>query len=62
LGAYGLYNYGLKHVPANKAASFVNLIPIFSVCMGWLLLGETFTTGQIAAGAAIIGGVYISQR
>jgi drug/metabolite transporter (DMT)-like permease len=62
LGAYGLYNYGLKHVPANKAASFVNLIPLFSVFMGWLLLGETFTAGQAAAGMAIIGGVYISQR
>ena len=50
LGAYGLYNYGLKQVPANKAASFVNLIPIFSVFLGWLLLGETLTSGQTAAG------------
>ncbi|MFH0782938.1 MAG: DMT family transporter [Pseudomonadota bacterium] len=62
LGAYGLYNYGLKHVPANKAASFVNLIPIFSVCMGWILLGETLTIGQAIAGIVIIGGVYLSQR
>lgn len=62
LGAYGLYNYGLKHVPANKAASFVNLIPIFSVCMGWLILGETLTIGQATAGIVIIGGVYLSQR
>lgn len=62
LGAYGLYNYGLKHVPANKAASFVNLIPIFSVFMGWLILGETLTIGQIVAGIAIIIGVYLTQR
>ncbi len=62
LGAYGLYNYGLKHVPANKAASFVNLIPIFSVFLGWLLLGETLSLGQTAAGVVIMGGVYLTQR
>jgi len=62
LGAYGLYNYGLKHVPANKAASYVNLIPFFSVFMGWLLLGETFTAGQAVAGVVIIGGIYLTQR
>lgn len=61
LGAYGLYNYGLKHVPANKAASYVNLIPVFSVIMGWLILGETFTAGQTAAAAVTLGGVYLSQ-
>jgi drug/metabolite transporter (DMT)-like permease len=62
LGAYGLYNYGLKHVPANKAAAFVNLIPIFSVLMGWMLLGESFTTGQTAAAMVVMGGVYLTQR
>lgn len=62
LGAYGLYNYGLKHVPANKAAAFVNLIPIFSVAMGWLFLGETLSLGQAMAGMFIIGGVYLTQR
>lgn len=61
LGAYGLYNYGLKHVPANKAASYVNLIPIFSVIMGWMLLGETFTALQSVAAAVIMGGVYLTQ-
>lgn len=62
LGAYGLYNYGLKHVPANKAASYVNLIPVFSVVMGWMILGETLSTGQTAAAAVIMGGVYLTQR
>jgi drug/metabolite transporter (DMT)-like permease len=62
LGAYGLYNYGVKHVAANKAASFVNLIPIFSVVLGWLLLGETLTSGQTVAAVVTIGGVYLTQR
>jgi len=61
LGAYGLYNYGVKHLPANKAAAYVNLIPIFSVIMGWLILGERLTVWQICAGFLIIGGVYLTQ-
>jgi drug/metabolite transporter (DMT)-like permease len=62
LAAYGLYNYGVKHLPANKAASYINLIPIFSVIMGWSILGETFTVWQICAGVLIIGGVYLTQK
>lgn len=62
LGAYGLYNYGLKHAPANKAASYVNLIPVFSVIMGWLFLGETLTAGQTAAAVVVMAGVSLSQR
>ncbi|MGW8195740.1 MAG: DMT family transporter [Desulforhopalus sp.] len=61
LGAYGLYNYGLKHVPANRAGAYVNLIPIFSVILGCLVLGETFTVGQIFSSAIIMGGVYLTQ-
>ena len=61
LGAYGLYNYGLKHVPASQAASFVNLIPVFSVLMGWLLLGESFSITQCMAAVLVMVGVYLSQ-
>jgi drug/metabolite transporter (DMT)-like permease len=62
LGAYGLYNYGVKHLPANVAASYINLIPIFAAIMGWLILGETFTARQLFAGVFIVGGVYLTQN
>ncbi len=62
LAAYSLFNYGVKYLPANKAASYINLIPIFSVFLGWLILGETFTGWQICAGGLIVGGVYLTQR
>jgi drug/metabolite transporter (DMT)-like permease len=62
LGAYGLYNFALKHVPANRAASFVNLIPIFSVILGCLILGDSFSVGQLYAGVLIMAGVYITQK
>ncbi len=62
LGAYGLFNYGVKYLPANQAASYVNLIPIFAVLLGWLILGDTFNGWQICAGVLIIGGVYLTQK
>jgi drug/metabolite transporter (DMT)-like permease len=62
LGAYGLFNYSLKHVPASRAASFVNLIPVFAVLLGWLVLGEVFTLMQCVAAAIVMGGVLLSQQ
>lgn len=62
LGAYGLFNYGVKYLPANQAASYVNLIPIFAVLLGWLILGDTFNGWQVCAGIFIIGGVYLTQK
>ncbi len=62
LGAYGLYNFGLKHLPAGQAAMFVNLIPVFAVFLGWMILGETLSIKQTIATLLILAGVWISQR
>lgn len=62
LGAYGSYNYGLKYVSASQSAAYVNLIPVISVCLGWLILDETLTTMQIAAAAVVMAGVWLSQQ
>ncbi len=62
LGAYGLYNYGLKHVPASQAASYVNLIPVFSVVLGYLILDETFTYNQCYAAVVVMAGVWMTQQ
>lgn len=62
LGAYGLYNYGVSRIPASQASVFVNLIPVFTVVLGWLILGERFTHSQYMASALVFIGIYISQR
>jgi drug/metabolite transporter (DMT)-like permease len=62
VGAYGFYNYGISRLPAGQAALFINLIPVFSVFFGWLILDETFTAAQYVAGAMILVGLYLSQR
>ncbi len=62
IGAYGLYNFGLKHIPANKVSAYVNLIPVFSVLLGWMILGESFSLQQCLAATLVMAGVCVSQR
>lgn len=59
--AYGLYNYGVSVIPANRASAFTNLIPVLGMIMGWVFLGERFTTGQYFASVLVFAGVFISQ-
>jgi len=60
-GAYALYNYGVSRIAANQAAAFVNLIPVFTIILGWAVLGETLTGGQYGACALVFSGVFLSQ-
>ena len=61
LGAYGLYNFGMSKLPANQTAAYVNLIPVFTLFMGWAILDETFNTMQFAAAGLVLSGVILSQ-
>jgi len=61
LGAYGLYNYAIKLVPASQATLYVNLIPVFTAIMSWMILDETYTLTQCAAAAVVMAGVYLGQ-
>ena len=59
--AYGLYNFGLSRLPAHQASAFINLIPVFAIVLGYLCLGETFTSWQALASTLVLGGVLLSQ-
>jgi len=60
-GAYGLYNYGVSHMPASEASLYINLIPVFAVIMGYLLLDEALGWDQLLGGMVILTGVWIAQ-
>jgi drug/metabolite transporter (DMT)-like permease len=62
LGAYLLFNYGVSLIPASRASAYVYLIPVFSVILGFIVLGERFTSSQYFASALVLFGVYLSQR
>jgi len=60
-GAYGCYNYSVSRVPASQAAGYINLIPVFSVLLGMLVLGETLNTAQWLACGLVLSGVWLSS-
>ncbi len=60
--AYFLYNYGLSRIPACQVTPYVNLIPVFSMFLGWLVLGERLTTAQYFASVLVVAGTFISRH
>ncbi|MCP3923588.1 MAG: DMT family transporter [Desulfobacterales bacterium] len=62
LGAYGLYNFGVSKIPASQASLFVNLIPLFTIILAFLVLDETFTKVQYLASIMVLAGLYITQK
>ncbi len=61
LGGYGLYNFALTKIEASKAAVFIYLIPIFTVLLAYLFLGEKLSSKELIASGLILIGVFISQ-
>lgn len=62
IGAYGLYNYAVSRLPAAQASGYINLIPVFTLALAYLTLGETLNWQQCLASLLVFGGVYLSQR
>lgn len=62
LGAFGLFNWGISKISASKASSFVNMVPVTAVIIGWVTLDEGLNAVQCIAAAGVIAGVLISQR
>ena len=61
LGGYGMFNFALSRMEAGKAAIYINLIPVFTVILAFLILGEKLKFVQIIASVIILTGVFISQ-
>jgi len=61
-GAYACFNFGVSRVPASQAAGFVNLIPVFGLLLGMLVLGERLNPEQWLACGLVFCGVWVSSR
>ena len=64
LGAFGTavafvwYNDGVRRLGAARAPVFINLVPVFAVALGALVLGERIDASMLAGGALVLAGVY----
>lgn len=60
-GAYGCYNYSVSRISASQAAGYVNLIPVFGVILGMLILGDSLNQQQWLACGLVFCGVGLSS-
>ncbi len=61
-GAYGCFNYGVSRISASRAAGYVNLIPVFGVILGMIILGDQLNPSQWLACGLVFCGVWLSSR
>jgi len=62
LGGYGMYNYAIGKVSVLTAAAYSNLIPIFTLILSAIILGEVLDFWQWVSIFVVFAGVMISQR
>ena len=55
--AYFFYLFALQNLGAATVTSFLNLVPVFGVLGGAIILKEALVTGQLIGGAVVITGV-----
>ena len=54
--------WALRRLPSSKVASFVYLIPVFSVIIAVVFLHEPVTAGMVLGAVLLLAGVYIVNR
>ncbi|MFS2153943.1 DMT family transporter [Rhizobium sp. Rhizsp42] len=62
LMAQVLYIKGVEWIGANRAALFINLVPVFGTLFSVALLGEALQTFHIVALVLTLGGIAIAEK
>ncbi len=58
--AFLSFNKALSMIEASKASLFLNIIPVISLILSWLLLGERMNLGQGIGALVVIGGILLA--
>ena len=61
-GVYTLMNSCIPKMPLARLTSFVNMVPVFTIILSLVIMGETLTWLQFVCCVVIMVGVLISQR
>ena len=59
---YTLVNVCIPKMPMARLTAMINLVPVFTIALGLLVMGETLTLLQILCCVAILVSVVVSQR
>jgi drug/metabolite transporter (DMT)-like permease len=61
-GAYGAYSIMQRELGAARVGVVMYLVPLYSVVLAWLVLGEQVEGFHLVGGALILPGIYLSTR
>jgi len=59
---FTFYYRGIQRLGAGRAASFINLIPVFGLLSGWLILDESLGWHLAAGLVLVVSGISLIQR
>jgi drug/metabolite transporter (DMT)-like permease len=59
--AYLMWFAALRRVPVSRAAVFFYFVPVLTVLLGFVWLGEVPEAASLAGGALVVGGVVLAN-
>ena len=60
--AFVWYYKGIRRLGTARTVVFNNLVPVFGVSLGWLVLGEPLSASLVLGGVLAITGVFLVNR
>ena len=58
---FSLYYQAIRAIGSARSGVFINLVPLFSIMLAWLILGEVLRLSVLAGGAVLLLGVYLTN-
>lgn len=59
--AYLVYNVALDRMSASIVALYIYFVPLSTIVLAWLILGETLTLATIGGGLLVLLGMYVAE-
>ena len=60
--AFTWYYQGINTIGPARAGIFINLVPVFAVILGFVILGEPVYVSLLVGGALTLSGVWLTNR
>jgi drug/metabolite transporter (DMT)-like permease len=60
--AYLVYNIALEKMDASKVAVYVYFVPLSTIILAAIVLGEAITPSSLSGGIMVLAGMYIAQK
>ncbi len=58
---FSFYYLAIKKIGATRSGIFINLVPLFSILLSWLILGESVKPIVLAGGLLVLTGVSLTN-